>query len=322
MTSPITSTSDADVIVALNLATDALATARQLAMPGAAEAAGALIHRAFEGGVSADIDERLAVDIAYARGAAAWIVTEGIGVPWGPELHRRCDRLATVLDEIRAGFRPATAKPHVTRDLLLYWDPPLPLPSGDLVLYPPLPWPSAWGQVDRPEQSGNPPPASVSRDTQKTQADSAQLDALRTPAEAAREPTRTSTAPRAPVPERVTRYVMARDLAGTVFPVSEDSILREARKHGIGRKMGRVIIFSPDDIQHLYEVLPCPSNSSAAASRPTGSSAALSGASALKRLQELLTDESPKKSERRARAKSLHSQSTVVALPARSRKRR
>src|SRR5262249_58292472 len=80
---------------------------------------------------------------------------------------------------------------------------------------------------------------------------------------------RTSIAPRAPVPDGVTRYVMARDLAGTVFPVSEDSILREARKHGIGRKMGRAIIFSPDDIQHLYEVLPC-YGSSAAANTPIG----------------------------------------------------
>ena len=63
------------------------------------------------------------------------------------------------------------------------------------------------------------------------------------------------------LPESVSRYVMARDLAGPVFPVSEDLVLREARKHGIGRKMGRVIIFSPDDIQRLYEVMPCPSSS-------------------------------------------------------------
>ena len=46
-------------------------------------------------------------------------------------------------------------------------------------------------------------------------------------------------------------YKMARDLAGTVFPVSEAVILQTARKHGIGRKMGRAIIFSPDDCQHF-----------------------------------------------------------------------
>src|SRR5262249_45252026 len=89
---------------------------------------------------------------------------------------------------------------------------------------------------------------------------------------------RTSTAPRAPVPNGMTKYVMARDLAGTVFRVSEDTILKEARKHGIGRKMGRAIIFSPADIQHLYEVLPC-YGSCSAAGRPIGSSGARSGAS-------------------------------------------
>src|SRR6516162_9634435 len=114
MTQPITSTSDANVIVALNLATDALATARQLAMPSAAEAAGALILGAFEGGVS-DIDAPLSVPIAYARGAAAWLVTEGIGVPWSPELLRRCDRLARVLDTIYAGFRTARRCQHNLR---------------------------------------------------------------------------------------------------------------------------------------------------------------------------------------------------------------
>src|SRR5262249_54753643 len=142
-------------------------------------------------------------------------------------------------------------------------------------------------------------------------------DGLCTHAEAERKPYK----PRAPVPDGVTRYVMARDLAGTVFPVSEDSILREARKHGIGRKMGRAIIFSPADIQHLYEVLPC-YGSSAAASRQIGSSAAPSGASALKKVQALLTDDSPRKSGQSARAKSLRNPSTVLALPARSRKPR
>jgi hypothetical protein len=53
-------------------------------------------------------------------------------------------------------------------------------------------------------------------------------------------------------------YKMARDLAGSVFPVSEAVILQCARKYGIGRKMGRAIIFGPDDCQRLYEVLPCP----------------------------------------------------------------
>jgi integrase len=39
------------------------------------------------------------------------------------------------------------------------------------------------------------------------------------------------------------KYRMARDLAGKVFPVTEALILQTARKHGIGRKMGRSHIF-------------------------------------------------------------------------------
>ncbi len=53
-------------------------------------------------------------------------------------------------------------------------------------------------------------------------------------------------------------YKRARDLAGAVFPVSEAMILQLARQHGVGRKAGRCIVFSIDDIQRLYEVLPCP----------------------------------------------------------------
>jgi integrase len=41
---------------------------------------------------------------------------------------------------------------------------------------------------------------------------------------------------------------MGRDLAdGKVFPVSEAMILQIARSYGIGRKMGRAVIFSPED---------------------------------------------------------------------------
>ena len=48
----------------------------------------------------------------------------------------------------------------------------------------------------------------------------------------------------------------ARDLAGAVFPISEAMILQLARQHGVGRKAGRCIVFSIDDVQRLYEVLP------------------------------------------------------------------
>ena len=116
-------------------------------------------------------------------------------------------------------------------------------------------------------------------------------------------------------------FAMARDLAGVVFPVSEAIILQTARKYGIGRKMGRAIVFSPNDCTQLYEVLPCPSNSRVGQSRPTGSSAAHSGEYALRKALALATSESPKKSERSAKPKSSQNQSTVVALHQHSRRR-
>jgi len=48
-------------------------------------------------------------------------------------------------------------------------------------------------------------------------------------------------------------YKRLRDLAGTVFPVSEEVLLKAAREHGIGRKMGRSIVVSADDCEKLYE---------------------------------------------------------------------
>ena len=41
------------------------------------------------------------------------------------------------------------------------------------------------------------------------------------------------------------KYKLAWELAGDVFPVSEAVILDIARKHGIGRRFGRVIIWTP-----------------------------------------------------------------------------
>src|SRR5215471_2946420 len=92
-------------------------------------------------------------------------------------------------------------------------------------------------------------------------------------------------------------YKRARDLAGFVFPVSEDVILRVAREHGIGRKMGRAVVFSPTDVQQLYEALPsCHSKSSVVPNHPIGSSAAPSAESALKKALALTTRKSRKRS--------------------------
>ena len=85
------------------------------------------------------------------------------------------------------------------------------------------------------------------------------------------------------------RYKRAADLSGDVFPVSEDVILSTARKHDIGRKMGRAIIFSADDCARLYEMLPCPSSSSSGQDHHTGSSAGQSAESALKKALALAT---------------------------------
>src|SRR5262245_34404238 len=111
------------------------------------------------------------------------------------------------------------------------------------------------------------------------------------------------------------KYRMARDLAGSVFPTSEAVILQTARKIGVGRKMGRAIIFSPEDCERLYEALPCPSGSFGAPNPPIGSCAEPSAEYALKRALALATRGSLRKSERNAKPKSSPSPSTVVALP-------
>ena len=110
------------------------------------------------------------------------------------------------------------------------------------------------------------------------------------------------------------RYRKASELAGEVFPVSEAVILEAARKHRIGRKMGRAVIFSAADCDRLYEVLPCPSNFSAAPARPTGLSAAPSGEYALRKALELATGAQPRRLGQSAKPKSSRNRSTGVVL--------
>src|SRR5215475_4136927 len=107
-------------------------------------------------------------------------------------------------------------------------------------------------------------------------------------------------------------YRKASDLVGSVVPVSEEVLLQTARKHDIGRKLGRTVIFSPEDLTKLYEALPCHSNSHAAQNRPIGSCAAPSAESALRSLRARLTRKPPKKSVRSAKLQSSNSQSTVA----------
>lgn len=110
-------------------------------------------------------------------------------------------------------------------------------------------------------------------------------------------------------------FRLARELAGTVFPVSEAVILRAARRYGIGRKMGRAIIFGPEDCKLLYEVLPCPYGSSADQDLLSGSCAAPSAEFALRKALELATGGSPRRSALNAKPSSSSNRSTVVALP-------
>ena len=54
------------------------------------------------------------------------------------------------------------------------------------------------------------------------------------------------------------KFRTARQLVGDgTFPISQATLLRHARKHNIGRKAGRNILFSDADIPALYEAFPC-----------------------------------------------------------------
>ena len=87
-------------------------------------------------------------------------------------------------------------------------------------------------------------------------------------------------------------------------PVSQATVLKHAKAHGIGKKVGRVILFNNADVDALYEAFPCPSKSSKGPKAPTGICAALSADKALKKAQALLTKSSPKKSGPKGKPKS------------------
>jgi hypothetical protein len=67
-----------------------------------------------------------------------------------------------------------------------------------------------------------------------------------------------------------------------IVPCSEELLRKLAKRHGIGRKLGRTYVFTPEDVAALVKSLPCPSSSSDAREAPTGTSAGPSAASALK----------------------------------------
>jgi hypothetical protein len=115
----------------------------------------------------------------------------------------------------------------------------------------------------------------------------------------------------------------AKDLvAERIIPCSEDTLRALAKKHGIGRILGRTYVFQPGDVAALVERLPCPSISPAVLGPRIGTSAGPSEASSLTKALALATAHRPRKSSSSAPQKSSNDQSTVIPLPARSPKRR
>jgi len=50
-------------------------------------------------------------------------------------------------------------------------------------------------------------------------------------------------------------------LGGVIPGLTQESLLKLARKHGIGKKAGRIIVFRESDIPRLIEALPCSKSS-------------------------------------------------------------
>lgn len=114
----------------------------------------------------------------------------------------------------------------------------------------------------------------------------------------------------------------AHDLcAEGIVPCSEDTLRALAKRHQIGRKLGRAYVFTPADIQALVEKLPCPSSSSSDMEAKSGTSVALSEDFALTKALEFATAPRRNKSSSSGRRNSSTSPSTVTPFPARSRKR-
>jgi len=55
------------------------------------------------------------------------------------------------------------------------------------------------------------------------------------------------------------RSLMASDRQGGPAGIREETIKQLARRYGIGRRIGRNIVFSADDCKRLYEATECPS---------------------------------------------------------------
>ena len=83
-----------------------------------------------------------------------------------------------------------------------------------------------------------------------------------------------------------------------ILPCSGETVRCLAIRHGVGRKLGRTWVFTPEDIQILLERLPGPSSASSAQDRPPASSAGLSAKSAYEKALALVEEGRRKKSRR------------------------
>jgi hypothetical protein len=106
-----------------------------------------------------------------------------------------------------------------------------------------------------------------------------------------------------------------------IIPCSEETLRGLAKRHTIGRILGRAYVFTPADVETLLEKLPCPSSSPDDTARPTGISEGPSESVALTRALALATRTPQKKSSHSGRRNSSRGQSTVIALHEHSQKR-
>ena len=98
-----------------------------------------------------------------------------------------------------------------------------------------------------------------------------------------------------------------------VLPISEDYVKALAKRHQVGRKIGRTLVFEPSDIRQLLDALPCPSPSKNAAA--SGTSAALCEESAYTKALAFVTAQKRKKLGSRSKRTRLNGQSTVTPFP-------
>lgn len=84
-----------------------------------------------------------------------------------------------------------------------------------------------------------------------------------------------------------------------ILPCSDDTVRALAKRHGIGRMLGRTLIFTPEDITRLLESLPRPSGPFGSIGPATGGYAGPSQTTAYERALEMALAKRPRKKARR-----------------------